>query len=156
MAPSPTTPARPLPRPFVTPFPYYGPVAAPFYGAWGYTPYLPVWYDTDPLPYGNPAVSVTVPVITPPSQTTIVLPSQPEELRARLALTVPMRAKVWMGDKEVDPNATPLVLESPPLRDGQSYTFNVKVAWPVGERTEERTRQVTVAAGEQKSLTYQR
>ena len=147
-APSPTTPPRPLPRPYM--------LAAPYYGPYGYSPFWPVWYDTDPVPVVNSVVPVPVPVYPAPSQTTIVLPSQPEELRARLALTVPLRSRVWMGDKEVDANSTPLVLESPALRDGQSYTFDVKVTWPVGERTEERTRRVTVAAGEQKSLTYQR
>lgn len=145
-APSPTTPPRPLPQPFFGGIPYYGP--------WGYSPFWPVWYDTDPLPVFNNVIPVPVPVYTAPSQTTVVLPSQPEELRARLALTVPMRARVWMGDKEVDANSTPLVLESPTLRDGQSYTFDVKVTWPVGERTEERARRVTVGAGEQTSLTY--
>ena len=147
-APSPTTPPRPLPQPFAGGIPYYGP--------WGYSPFWPVWYDTDPLPYVNRAVPVPVPVHTAPSQTTVVIPAQqpPEELRARLALKVPLRARVWLGGEEVDANTTPLVLESPPLQDGQSYTFDVKVAWPAGERTEERTRRVTVGAGDQTSLTY--
>jgi uncharacterized protein (TIGR03000 family) len=145
---NPTNGPRPLPRPFM--------VAAPYYGPYGYSPFWPVWYDTDPVPTVNSVVPVPVPVYTAPSQTTIVLPSQPEEIRARLALTVPMRSRVWMAGKEVDANSSPLVLESPALRDGQSYTFDVKVTWPVGERSEERTRRVTVAAGEQKSLTYQK
>jgi len=147
-APSPTTPPRPLPRPYV--------VAAPYYGPWGYSPFWPVWYDTDPVPVVTRSVPVPVPVYTAPSQTTIVLPSQPTELRARLALTIPMRSRVWLGGKEMDSNASPVVLESPPLQQGQSYTFDVKVAWPNGDKTEERTRSVTVGAGDQTSLTYQR
>src|SRR6478609_2546406 len=76
--PSPTTPARPLPRPFR---PFFG-GGLPYYGPWGYSPFWPVWYDTDPVPYVNSVEPVPVPVYAAPSQTTIVLPSAPEELRA--------------------------------------------------------------------------
>jgi uncharacterized protein (TIGR03000 family) len=145
-APSPSGPVYPLPRP--------ARFGAPYYGPWGYSPFWPVWYDTDPLPVVNSVVPV--PVYTAPSQTTtIVLPTPPVELRARLALTVPLRSRVWVGGKEVDANAAPLVLESPPLRADQSYTFDVKVTWPEGDKTEERTRSVIVGAGDEKSLTYQ-
>jgi uncharacterized protein (TIGR03000 family) len=129
-APSPSGPAYPLPR--------QSRFATPYYNAWGYSPFWPVWYDTDPS-----------------QTTTIVLPTPPVELRARLALTVPLRSRVWMGGKEVDANAAPLVLESPPLRADQSYTFDVKVTFPDGDKTEERTRSVIVGAGDEKSLTYQ-
>jgi uncharacterized protein (TIGR03000 family) len=146
-APSPSGPVYPLPRP----------VRSPYYGPWGYSPFYPVWYDTDPLPPLSSLVPAPAPVYTAPSQTTtIVLPTPPEELRARLSLSVPFRSRVWMGGKEIDANATPIVLESPTLRADQSYTFDLKVTWPDGSKTEERTRSVVVAAGDEKSLTYQK
>jgi len=147
--PSPTTPPRPLP--FAGRFRNNN----QFVGGWGYSPYWPVWYDTDPAPQLTP--EAPAPVYTPPPQTTtIVLPTPPAEIKARLSLTVPLRARVWMGDKEVDANAAPVILESPVLREDQSYTFHVKVTWPDGTKTEERTRSVTVGAGDEKSLTYQK
>jgi len=150
--PSPTTPARPLPRPWR---PYLG-GGLPYYGPWGYSPFWPVCYDTDPVPAVNSAVPVPVPVYTASTPTTVVLASPPEELRARLALTVPLGAKVSLDGKPVDANVAPLVLQSPPLQDGQTYTFDVKVTWPENGKTEERTREVTVGAGEQTSLTYRK
>jgi len=146
--PSPSTPPPPLPRPYQVALPYYGP--------WGYSPYWPVWYDSDPVPVVNNIVPVPVPVYAAPSQTTIVLPATPTELRARLALTVPMQSRVTVGGKEVDAKAAPVMLESPPLQPGQSYTFDLRVTWPEGNKSEERTRSVTVGAGDQTSLTYNR
>jgi hypothetical protein len=61
---------------------------------------------------------------------------------------------VLLAGTEVDAAVRPLILESPVLREGQSYTFDVKVSWIEGSKTEERGRKVTVEAGENKSLTY--
>jgi uncharacterized protein (TIGR03000 family) len=141
-------PARSFPRPALATTPYYGP--------WGYSPFWPVWYDTDPIPVVNTVMPVPVPVYATPSQTTIVFAAAAAELRARLALSVPMQSRVWVGGKEVDARSAPVVLESPPLQEGQSYTFDLKVTWPEGDKTEERTRSVTVWAGEQTSLAYNR
>jgi uncharacterized protein (TIGR03000 family) len=155
--PSPTTPPRPLPR-------MGGRFGGPYYyGGWGYSPYYPIWYDTDSYPYASapymnglpPYAMYPTPASAPPAPTTIVLPTPPVELRARLTLNVPMRSKVWLGGKEMDANVSPLVLESPVLQPGQSYTFDVKIVWPDGNKTEERARTVLVAAGDQTSLTYQ-
>jgi uncharacterized protein (TIGR03000 family) len=145
-APSPTTPMPPRPRP------YFG--AMPYYGPWGYSPFWPVWYDTDLVPPVVNNTIVPVPVYVPAPVTTT--PAPPPELRASLALTVPPRSHVWLGGKEVDANVSPLVLQSPVLQAGQSYTFDVKVTWPEGNKTEERTRTVSVEAGDQKSLAYMR
>jgi uncharacterized protein (TIGR03000 family) len=76
------------------------------------------------------------------------------ERRAQLRLSIPQGSKVWLSGREVDANVAPIVLESPPLQEGQMYIFDVKVTWPDGAKTEERTRSVTVGAGQQTSLTY--
>ncbi|HEX3148540.1 MAG TPA: TIGR03000 domain-containing protein [Gemmataceae bacterium] len=137
------TPARPLPRPYLAPNPYFN--------SWGFAPYWPAWYDSEPPASAN---LVPIPVPTLPAPMPVVPPPVPE-LRARLTLTVPNGATVWLAGKEVDANVTPLILESPVLQSGQSYTFNVKVTWRVSNKeTEERARAVTVEAGESKSLAY--
>jgi uncharacterized protein (TIGR03000 family) len=144
-APSPTPPPRYLPRPYL---------GNAFNDRWGYSPYWPVWYDSDPMPeatYTPAPASAPVYVIVPQAP---AAPPQPVELRATLNLTVPMRAHVTVGGKEVDAKVSPLILESPVLQAGQSYTFDVKVTWPSGDRTEERTRRVSVDAGDSKSLKY--
>jgi uncharacterized protein (TIGR03000 family) len=167
-APSPVLPARPLPLPYRYTSPYY-------YGAYAYSPYYPVWYDTDPFAYmANPAVygaygaygmnsgyatmpvNYATPAYTAPAPTTVTIPAPPVDLKARLTLKIPSRAKVWLAGKEVDANISPLVLESPTLQDGQSYTFDIKVTWEDNGKTEERTRSVLVVAGDETSVTYQK
>lgn len=134
-------PARPTLRQFVA-NPYYG---AWGYGGWGYDPYWPGWYEPSP-PIVKEYIQVPVAAPAPPA------PVEPP--RARLTLNVPSGARVWLGENEVDAGVSPLVLESPPLKEGQSYTFDVKVKWLEGTKTEERARKVMVGAEESKSLTY--
>lgn len=135
-------PARPPLRQFLL-NPYYGVWG---YGGWGYDPYWPGYYETTP-----PIVNQYIPVPTPAPAPA---PEPVEPPRARLTLNVPAGARVWLGGKEVDAGVSPLVLESPFLREGQAYTFDVKVTWLEGTRTEERSRKVTVPADESRSLTY--
>jgi uncharacterized protein (TIGR03000 family) len=133
---------RPTPRPYLA--------GNPYYGLWGgYAPFWPGYYDA---PLAPTVVNNYIPVPTAPAVTQT--PPPPPELRARLTLHVPPGAKVWLAGKEVDAAASPLILESPVLSDEQSYTFDIKVTWFEGRTTEERTRQVTIHAGESKSLTY--
>lgn len=121
----------------------------PYYLLGGYVPYWPGWYETAPTVVNN---YIPVPTYTTPA--TVPTPQPVEELRARLTLNVPAGAKVLLAGKEVDAAVRPLILESPILRDGQTYTFDVKVSWLEGRTKEERDRKVVVDAGENKSLTY--
>ncbi len=116
------------------------PVGA-FYG--GYDFGWPTWsYDPAPVVINN--------FIQTPSGT--LPPPKPVEIRARLALTLPANAKVWLAGREVDAAARPLILESPPLQDGQLYSFDVKFSWTEGGKTAERSRKMIVGAGEQASI----
>jgi uncharacterized protein (TIGR03000 family) len=81
-------------------------------------------------------------------------PTRQSDLRARLALEVPTNAKVWLAGKPVDTTVRPVVLESRVLGRGQTFTFDVRVTWPDGNKMEERTRTVTVDAGHRMSVTY--
>jgi uncharacterized protein (TIGR03000 family) len=146
--------ARPYPRPYLT--------GNALYGSYGYDPAYNYWgwpdiYDVDTMfPAMGRPVQLTPPPVYAPTYVTVTAPSPPPDLRASVAMKIPMRSRVWLNGKEVDANVAPLVLQSPPLQEGQTYTFDIKVTWPEGNKTEERTRSMIVGAGEQTSLTYQR
>lgn len=149
------TPA-PLPRPFLRPF-----FGNALWGSFGYDPgYYWQWpgvYDMDTaFPAMARAAQFNPTPVYVPSYVTAAAPSPPQEQTASLTLNVPLRSQVWLNGKEVDANVRPLVLQSPPLQEDQSYTFDVKVTWSDNGKTEERTRTVTVGAGDQTSLTYRK
>ena len=81
-------------------------------------------------------------------------PSRPPDLRARLALDVPKNAKVWLAGNPVDTTVRPVVLQSRVLGPGQTFTFDVRVTWPEGDKMEERTKAIRVDAGNRASITY--
>ena len=140
------TPPRTHLRPYLTPNPYFN--------SWGFAPYWPTWYDSNPVVVNN-YVPIPVPTQAQPQPQLTPIAIAPLELHARLTLTIPNGAQAWLNGKEVDTNVTPLILESPVLQPTQSYTFNVKVTWPgSGAQLEERVRSVKVDAGESKSLAY--
>jgi uncharacterized protein (TIGR03000 family) len=149
--PSPTSPIPPLPRRQLNLIPGL----TPWGGGFSYGGLYPLYYD-DPY-YYQPAMIAPAPAPAPAPNVTnifVTAPTPPAELRARLNLNVPGNAKVFMNGKEVDTAAQPLVLESPVLKEGQQYTFDVKVSWREGAKSEERARTVAVDAGESKTLTY--
>ena len=113
-------------------------------GCWWYSSGWPDWYDAPPIAFSNAS----------PFPGVATLPQAPIELRARLTLNLPTNARVWLAGTEMEAAATPVILESPVLRDGQAYSFDVKVAWRELGHMEERARVVRVDAGESKSLTY--
>lgn len=125
-------------------------VANPYYNWGGFAPYYPYypWYED------RPQTTIVNNVTLPAPQPVQVAPSPPPELRARLTLNIPAGSKVWLAGNEMDAAIAPLILESPVLKDGQTYSFDVKVTWLEGRTTEERKRVVVVDAGEMKSLTY--
>ena len=142
---SPTPPARVLPRPFLAP--------NPFPDLLGISPYWPVWYDSQPI-VNTTYIPYPVPAPAPASVSAPVAPPPPPDMRAKLVLNIPSNAEVWLADQQLDAGAQPLILESPELREGQRYAFNVKVKWKERDKMQERSRTVTVDAGESKSLTY--
>lgn len=117
----------------------------------GYFPFWPMWYDLPPRD-DRPFV-VPMPAPTPVT-TTPLTPKSAPDTRARLKLDVPAGSRVWLDGRPVDANALPVVLESPSLREGQNYSFVVRVEWKEDGKTEERSRVVVVPVGEQKSLSY--
>jgi len=146
--PSPVGAPRVLPRAFLTP--------NPFNNLYGFAPYLPAYYDSDPLFLTN-YVPLPAPFPVPeprPAPVSDPLPVTTVDFKARLTLNIPAQAQVWVAGKEVDAAANPVILESPDLREGQRYSFDVKVVWKERDKSRERRRTVTVDAGDNKSLTY--
>jgi uncharacterized protein (TIGR03000 family) len=149
--PSPIAPIPPTPRAPLSLVPGFNPgFGFGFGGLW------PLYYD-DPF-YQQPLVpaAATAPAsnVTNVTNVNYIVPPPPPELRAKLTLNIPPNAKVLLAGKEVDTAALPVVLESPVLREGQRYVFDVKVSWREGDKTEERARTVSVDAGDSKSMTY--
>ena len=131
---------RPAPYLWVNPFGFYS----------GYPPLWPSWEE----PAAPPAQSIVnnyflVPAAPPAPQSPVPAPT-----KARLILSVPRGAEVAVGGVAVDTAARPVVVDSPTLKPGQTYLFDVKVTWKEGDKTEMRTRQFRVEAGDEKSLSY--
>ena len=150
-APSPFGRVVPRTQPFIVP--------NPFFNNLGIVPYWPMYYGYDaydaPPAIGAPLARPETNVV--PAQATTTPPPATEvvaDLRARLTLNVPNAAQVWLAGQPVDAATVPLILESPVLEPGQSYVFQVKVAWKEGRKDQERERSVRVDAGDSKSLTY--
>ena len=79
---------------------------------------------------------------------------RPAETKARLILNVPRGAEVVVSGRKQDTANRPLVVVSPDLKPGESHVFEVRVIWREGDKTEERTRQIRLEAGDEKSLSF--
>ncbi|MBY0513903.1 MAG: hypothetical protein K2P78_08330 [Gemmataceae bacterium] len=138
--------AAPVGRPRVFGGGYY---AAPYYG-YGYAPYYgyglgyPSPYDPVPYaPYPEPAV---VPVYVPPPDPPIRLSG---EGPARLTLTFPAPAEVWLNGEKVEGEAAAeRVLTSPQLRPAERFTFRVRARWRADGQTYEFTRELALGPNE--------
>jgi uncharacterized protein (TIGR03000 family) len=85
------------------------------------------------------------------------IPAEPvnlmREFPATLTLQFPAAAEVWIDGKKVsDTKKEEQVLTSPALRDGETYTFDVKARWIQKGKTFEAKRSVAVAAGDRSRL----
>lgn len=119
----------------------------------GYFPIYPSWDEPENprtvinnIYYNNIAPmpqAVAIPRIPPPVIT-----------KARLILKVPRDAEVTVSGKKMDAASGSVIVESPDLKPGERHLFDVKVTWKEGEKTEERTRQIRLEAGDEKSLSY--
>lgn len=78
----------------------------------------------------------------------------PSPTRARLTLSVPAAAEVWLNEEKLDGMGTERALESPELRAGASHTFRIRVRWLEGGEPVEEKRTLSVRVGESQSLTF--
>lgn len=118
----------------------------------GYWPIYPSWDETE-----NPRASVNNYFFIAPSQSPAVASlARPmiHVTKAKLRLSIPSGAEVYVSGKKLSSVSGNLILESPELATGEKHLFDLRVTWKEGGRTEERIRQIRVEAGDEKSLTY--
>ncbi len=71
-------------------------------------------------------------------------PADPEGKVATLEMKIPTKARVWIGGKRKRDSGRERSYTSGPLKEGEEYTFKVRIRW----RDQEVKRNVTVRAGE--------
>ena len=75
---------------------------------------------------------------------------------AEIAMRVPDGARIWFDGEETTQTGTSRKFVSPPLDPGREYTYEVRVQWKEGEDMVERTRRLTVQAGDHIGLEFSR
>ncbi len=71
-------------------------------------------------------------------------PDDPEGKVATLEMKIPSRARVWIGGKRKRDSGKERSYTSPALKEGEEYTFKVRIRW----KDQEVKRSITVRAGE--------
>jgi uncharacterized protein (TIGR03000 family) len=78
----------------------------------------------------------------------IGLPSAATSNVARISVAVPSDdAEVWFQGVKTSQTGTERLYESPPLKPGSEYTYQIRARWRSGDSYTEQTRSVTVHAG---------
>jgi uncharacterized protein (TIGR03000 family) len=70
------------------------------------------------------------------------------------AIMVPADAEVWFDGAKTTQTGPDREFVSPPLRPGQSYSYDVRARWKDGGRDVDRTRHVTFYAGDELTLDF--
>ena len=73
-----------------------------------------------------------------------------------ISIRVPDGARIWFDGDETTQTGNRRMFVSPPLDPGREYTYEVRVRWMDGEDTVERTRRLTVQAGDHIGLEFSR
>jgi uncharacterized protein (TIGR03000 family) len=129
-------------------------------------PYRPAYVEgygspPTPPPFGYPPTP-GVEVIT--VQPNGVVPAAPapapvnepavEDGKARLTVWVPTDADVWLQGKKMDVSGRERKFTTPVLGQGQSYNYEVRVAWTENGKPVEFVRKLSVMSGDDKSLAF--
>jgi uncharacterized protein (TIGR03000 family) len=141
------TPIAPFGPAFVTPVF----VPAPFYGfGFGYGGFGPYGYGYGlGYGFGPPVLGGPSAMPVQPTDPGVVLAN---EFPAVLTVQYPTPAEVWLNGKKLEGKAEEHQLISPVLKPGETFTFEVKARWKVGEKTYESTRTVTLSPGDRSRL----
>jgi uncharacterized protein (TIGR03000 family) len=117
------------------PPPYTGPLAWPNPGAF---PRLP------PAMYSLPLASDSLSVV----------PLRQPDTAAHLVVAVPEDAEVWLEGAKTQQGGTMRRYVSPPLVPGKEYAYEVRARWTADGHTVERSKTVTVRAGERVDVDF--
>jgi uncharacterized protein (TIGR03000 family) len=124
------------------------------FGGYSYYPYYPTYGYSQPNVIVNNNYIFPEPYI--PSRTLMELPPLPNSHpnTARLTLAIPRGADVFVDGKKFEVAEAERTFESPDLKPGESFTFDVRVSWTENGKTVEEKRTLHVKAGEHQSLQY--
>jgi uncharacterized protein (TIGR03000 family) len=76
------------------------------------------------------------------------------ELLAWVEVTVPAGAELWFDGQRTTKTGERRVFRTPPLEKGHNYYYDVKARWTEGGKPVEKTRQVSVHAGERVAVDF--
>jgi uncharacterized protein (TIGR03000 family) len=76
------------------------------------------------------------------------------EARVEITVHVPAGAHIWFDGEATMQTGTTRVFVSPPLEPERQYAYEVRVRWSEGGDTVERTRRLSVQAGDQIGLDF--
>jgi len=132
---------------------------SPYYGSW--------WFPDDTFLYNSvPSYYSSVPGYSiGTSDATIdgtysngsalnVTPAEAGDNRARIHMTVPANATVWVQGYRTTQTGSEREFMSPPLTPGKDYSYDVRVAWKENGAPVERTRTLTVHANEAVNVSF--
>jgi len=80
--------------------------------------------------------------------------SPPADNKARIVVTLPAGAKLWVAGEETTPTGERREFESPPLVPGKTYTYEMKATWEEDGRPVERASTVKVRANETSTVSF--
>jgi uncharacterized protein (TIGR03000 family) len=134
----------------------YGPYGA--YGAYDpYGSYGPFGAFGSYGPYGASSGSVVLQEPMPGPNllvtTPAVLPPKSKVATVDIFVADP-KAEVWFNGAKVDQMGQQRLLTTPDLEAGKAHSFEVRAKWTQNGKEYDKTRTVTVKAGEQVGLTF--
>jgi uncharacterized protein (TIGR03000 family) len=83
-------------------------------------------------------------------------PLRAQDNTAKVRVIVPADAKVWFGKTATKQSGEMRDFESPSLKPGKEYTYDVKVQWREGDREVTQTQHVDVHANSAATLDFTR
>jgi len=137
----------------------------PYYGSAVTNPYASIYTAAVPtVPVATQPVVPTVPVATqtvvPPAVETVVPAAAPAVVLVSantsvlVTVDVPPNAEVWFNGAPTAQPGTVRRYISPPLNPGMDYTYFVRARWTEDGVPIDRTRRVTVHAGDQLTVDF--
>ena len=122
---------------------YYG---SPYYGGWG--------MSGPTMDYGRPLQAPPLQGAGVSSQDAALVVNP--ELPAELTVQFPASAEVTLNGAAAKGEGATRTLTSPPLKAGESHTFDVKAKWTADGKRYEWERTVTLGSGERSKVTVAR
>jgi uncharacterized protein (TIGR03000 family) len=134
----------------------------PYYSGYGYYGYNPSYYGgyyTSPYYsstyYVTPSYYTSAPVYTPSYvESSSPMVTDATTAPATVEVRVPANAEVWFGDHKTRQTGSDRMFTSPPLPRDREYTYQIRARWMENGQPVERTRDVRVTGGEDRTVDF--